>query len=95
MMSKKHMMALCAAVLGMSLVGSAYAASEQKKPSLDSQSYTWAGSPINTMSDTDRLPVDPKTGKRPGILDWEGAGLDVSRHPDKPGHDSLKCGICR
>lgn len=62
-------------------------------PSLDSQSYTWPGSTINTSSDTDKIAPDPKTGKRPGILDWEGMGADVSRHPDKPGHDPKNCGI--
>ena len=50
---------------------------------------------INTSSDTDKIAPDPKTGKRPGILDWEGMGADVSRHPDKPGHDPKNCGICQ
>ena len=71
-----------ALVLGMGISTASFA----EMPSLDSQSYTWPGSTINTSSDTDKLAPDPKTGKRPGILDWEGMGADVSRrHPDKPG----------
>ena len=80
-----------ALVLGMGISTASFA----EMPSLDSQSYTWPGSTINTSSDTDKIAPDPKTGKRPGILDWEGMGADVSRHPDKPGHDPRNCGICQ
>ena len=68
-----------ALVLGMGISTASFA----EMPSLDSQSYTWPGSTINTSSDTDK------------ILDWEGMGADVSRHPDKPGHDPRNCGICQ
>lgn len=57
-----------ALVLGMGISTASFA----EMPSLDSQSYTWPGSTINTSSDTDKIAPDPKTGKRPGILDWEG-----------------------
>lgn len=88
-------MALCAAVMGMGLfVSSASIASAQDTPSLDSQSYGRSGSIVDTRSTTDNLKPDA-TGKRPGILDWAGAGLDVSQHPDGPGHDPMNCGICR
>ena len=80
-----------ALVLGMGISTASFA----EMPSLDSQSYTWPGSAINTSSDTDKIAPDPKTGKRPGILDWEGMGADVSRHPDKPGHYPKNCGICQ
>lgn len=80
-----------ALVLGMGISTVSFA----EMPSLDSQSYTRPGSIINTSSDTDKLAPDPQTGKRPGILDWEGMGADVSKHPDKPGHDPMNCGICR
>ena len=56
-----------ALVLGMGISTASFA----EMPSLDSQSYTWPGSTINTSSDTDKIAPDPKTGKRPGILDWE------------------------
>ena len=75
-----------ALVLGMGISTASFA----EMPSLDSQSYTWPGSTINTSSDTDKIAPDPKTGKRPGILDWEGMGADVSRHPDKPGSQELR-----
>lgn len=52
------------------------------------------GSTIYTTLD-DKYPVDPVTGKRPGILDWDGMGRDTSQHPDGPLHDSKTCGICR
>lgn len=29
-----------------------------------------------------KYPVNPKTGKRTGIPDWEGTGLNISQHPD-------------
>ncbi len=78
-------------VLGIGLSTVSFA----EMPSLDTQSYTRPGSLINTTSETDKIAPDPQTGKRPGILDWEGMGLDVSLHPDKPGHDPMNCGICR
>ena len=53
-----------ALVLGMGISTASFA----EMPSLDSQSYTWPGSTINTSSDTDKIAPDPKTGKRPGIL---------------------------
>ena len=52
-----------ALVLGMGISTASFA----EMPSLDSQSYTWPGSTINTSSDTDKIAPDPKTGKRPGI----------------------------
>ena len=60
-----------ALVLGMGISTASFA----EMPSLDSQSYTWPGSTINTSSDTDKIAPDPKTGKRPGILDWELPGF--------------------
>ena len=69
-----------ALVLGMGISTASFA----EMPSLDSQSYTWPGSAINTSSDTDKIAPDPKTGKRPGILDWEGMGADVSSIPTSP-----------
>ena len=57
-----------------------------------------AGAPgvsLGTTGDTKAYPVDPRTGKRPGVIDWEGAGKDVSRHPDGPRHDPQTCGICK
>ena len=65
-----------ALVLGMGISTASFA----EMPSLDSQSYTWPGSTINTSSDTDKIAPDPKTGKRPGILDWEGMGAQELRH---------------
>ncbi len=53
------------------------------------------GSLVTSGTVTDSIPVDPVTGKRPGILDWAGMGLDTSAHPDGPGHDPMKCNICR
>ena len=66
-----------------------------KCPPWTANPTTRPGSIINTSSDTDKLAPDPQTWKRPGILDWEGMGADVSKHPDKPGHDPMNCGICR
>ena len=80
-----------ALVLGMGISTVSFA----EMPSLDSQSYTRPGSIINTSSDTDKLAPDPRTGKRPGILDWEGMGAAVSKAPDIPGHDPMNCGTCR
>lgn len=53
------------------------------------------GSLLIANSATDSIPVDPATGKRPGILDWAGSGLDTSAHPTGSGHDPLNCNICR
>ena len=53
-----------ALVLGMGISTASFA----EMPSLDSQSYTWPGSTINTSSDTDKIAPDPKTGKRPASL---------------------------
>lgn len=50
---------------------------------------------LGTTGDTGTYPVDPQTGKRPGVIDWAGAGKDVSRHPDGPHHDVQTCGICK
>lgn len=95
MATTKHTTALLAAVMGMGLlVSSVHIASAQDTPSLDSQSYGRSGSTIDTRSTTDNLRPDA-TGKRPGILDWAGAGLDVSQHPNGPGHDHMNCGICQ
>ena len=80
-----------ALVLGMGISTVSFA----EMPSLDSQSYTRPGSIIKAGSDTDNRAPDPQTGIRPGILDWEGMGADVPKHPDKPGHDPMNCGICR
>ena len=42
-----------------------------------------------------KYPVNPETGNRAGILDWEGMGRDISQHPDGPHHDPVTCGICK
>lgn len=78
-----------ALVLGMGISTASFA---EVSP-LNSQSYMWFGSTISTSSDIDKTAPDPRTGKRPGILDWEGMDADVSRHPDKSGHDPENCGI--
>ena len=91
MLKHTSLIAAGALVLGMGLSTVSFA----EMPSLDTQSYTRPGSLINTSSDTDRLAPDPQTDERPGVLDWAGMGPDVSRHPDKPGHDPMNCGICR
>ena len=44
-----------ALVLGMGISTASFA----EMPSLDSQSYTWPGSTINTSSDTDKIAPDP------------------------------------
>lgn len=41
-----------------------------------------------------RYPVDPRTGKRPGIIDWNGTGRDISEHSHGERHDAKLCGIC-
>ncbi len=51
---------------------------------------------LGTTRDLDaKYPVNPETGKRPGIIDWEGMGRDASQHPDGPRHDFATCGICK
>lgn len=52
------------------------------------------GSFIGTTDTDARYPVDPQTGKRPGIIDWNGTGQDLSQHPHDARHDSKRCGIC-
>ena len=81
-----------ALVLGMGISTASFA----EMPSLDSQSYTWPGSTINTSSDT-RNWTDRswRQWQFTSEIDWEGMGADVSRHPDKPGHDPKNCGICQ
>ena len=54
------------------------------------------GIELGTTHDLDaKYPVNPETGKRPGIIDWEGMGRDISRHPDGAHHDPAMCGICK
>lgn len=53
------------------------------------------GMGISTVSFAEMPSLDSQSYTRPGILDWEGMGADVSKHPDKPGHDPMNCGICR
>ena len=81
-----------ALVLGMGISTASFA----EMPSLDSQSYTWPGSTINTSSDTDKIAPDPKTGKRPGILDWEGIPTSPAMIPRTAASaSSLSGGKCR
>lgn len=53
------------------------------------------GSSLGSTGPDSRYPVNPETGKRDGVLDWNGTGRDVSRHPDGPRHDFATCGICK
>ncbi len=92
MLKNKGLIMAGALVLGMGLSSVSNAAEPLAQ---DNRPYTWEGSTVNTSSDTDAIAPDPKTGKRPGVLDWAGMGKDVSRHPDKPGHDPDNCGICQ
>ena len=80
-----------ALVLGMGISTASFA----EMPSLDSQSYTWPGSTINTSSDTDKIAPDPKTGKRPGILDWEGPTSPAMIPGTAASASSLSGGKCR
>lgn len=51
---------------------------------------------LGSTKDLDsKYPVNPETGKRAGILDWEGMGLNISQHPDGLHHDPTACGICK
>ncbi len=54
-----------------------------------------SGISLGSTGDTGKYPIDPQTGKRPGVIDWEGAGKDISQHPDGPHHDFQTCGICK
>lgn len=42
-----------------------------------------------------KYPVILETSIRPGIIDWEGMGRDISRHPEGAYHDPAMCGICK
>lgn len=42
-----------------------------------------------------KYPVNPETGMRLGLIDWEGMGRDISRHPDGAYHDPAMCGMCK
>lgn len=53
------------------------------------------GSNLGSTGTDSRYPANPETGKRDGVLDWNGTGRDVSRHPDGPRHDFATCGICK
>ncbi len=53
------------------------------------------GSNLGSTGTGSRYPANPETGKRDGVLDWNGTGRDVSRHPDGPRHDFATCGICK
>lgn len=47
------------------------------------------------MTDMDaKYPVDPQTGKRLGVIDWNCTGRDISQHPHGARHDAKLCGIC-
>jgi hypothetical protein len=54
-----------------------------------------SGVSLGSTGDMGKYPIDPQTGKRPGVIDWEGAGKDISQHPDGPHHDFQTCGICK
>ena len=53
------------------------------------------GSSLGTTGNDGKYPVNPETGKRNGVLDWNGTGRDTSQHPDGPRHDPATCGICK
>lgn len=41
-----------------------------------------------------RYPVELESGRRQGVIDWNGTGRDISRHSQGKGHDPKLCGIC-
>lgn len=41
-----------------------------------------------------RYPMDLDSGRRQGVIDWNGTGRDISRHSQEAGHDPKLCGIC-
>ena len=77
------------------LVGSSPEPASAPAASWNGAPFPVEGTLLASENATDKIPGDPATGKRPGILDWAGSGMDVSQHPDGPGHDPVNCGICR
>lgn len=89
----KHMLIACAAIAGLNIA--AFSAEAAQPGHWNGAPFPAEGTLLASENATDKIPVDPATGKRPGILDWAGSGMDVSQHPDGPGHDPVNCGICR
>lgn len=52
------------------------------------------GSFVGTTDMDAKYPVDSQTGKRRGVIDWNGTGRDISQHPHGERHNAKHCGIC-